>query len=83
MKWIKPRSRFIKESKEIIKHAALDILADNDQNQSPELQKTLDALDHVPTKGKVVTRFAPSPTGSLHIGGLRTAIYNYLFAKKT
>ena len=31
---------------------------------------------------KVVTRFAPSPTGYLHIGGLRTALYNYLFAKQ-
>ena len=30
----------------------------------------------------VVTRFAPSPTGYLHIGGARTAIFNYLFAKK-
>ena len=29
----------------------------------------------------VRTRFAPSPTGHLHIGGLRTAIFNYLFAK--
>ena len=32
---------------------------------------------------KVVTRFAPSPTGYLHIGGARTALFNWLFAKHT
>jgi glutamyl-tRNA synthetase len=31
---------------------------------------------------KVRVRFAPSPTGPLHIGGVRTALYNYIFAKK-
>ena len=31
---------------------------------------------------KVRVRFAPSPTGPLHIGGLRTAIFNFLFARK-
>ena len=30
----------------------------------------------------VVTRFAPSPTGFLHIGGARTALFNWLFAKR-
>jgi len=30
----------------------------------------------------IVTRFAPSPTGFLHIGGARTALFNYLYAKK-
>ena len=31
---------------------------------------------------KVVTRFAPSPTGFLHIGGARTALFSYYFAKR-
>ena len=30
---------------------------------------------------KVATRFAPSPTGSLHIGGVRTALFNWLYSK--
>jgi glutamyl-tRNA synthetase len=29
------------------------------------------------------TRFAPSPTGFLHVGGVRTALFNYLLAKQT
>lgn len=35
-------------------------------------------MDNKPVR----VRFAPSPTGALHIGGVRTALYNYLFAKK-
>ncbi len=34
------------------------------------------------TQTRVRVRFAPSPTGPLHIGGVRTALYNYLFARK-
>ena len=32
---------------------------------------------------KVATRFAPSPTGPLHIGGVRTALFNWLYARAT
>ena len=35
-----------------------------------------------PGDGKVRVRFAPSPTGQLHIGGVRTAIYNWAFARR-
>jgi glutamyl-tRNA synthetase len=80
MKYIKNRQKFL-ESKDL-KDNALEILSDNDENQSPDVQKSLDALDDAQVSGKVVTRFAPSPTGFLHIGGIRTALYNYLFAKK-
>ncbi|HRY62501.1 MAG TPA: glutamate--tRNA ligase [Candidatus Paceibacterota bacterium] len=33
-------------------------------------------------KTKAITRFPPSPTGNLHVGGLRTALFNYLYAKR-
>ena len=35
-----------------------------------------------PGSDTIRIRFAPSPTGPLHIGGVRTALYNYLFARK-
>lgn len=34
-----------------------------------------------PQNGDIRVRFAPSPTGQLHLGGLRTALYNFLFAR--
>jgi len=37
----------------------------------------------MPSVSQVRVRFAPSPTGSLHIGGVRTALYNYLFSRST
>jgi glutamyl-tRNA synthetase len=44
---------------------------------------SLPAYHHMEmSKREVRVRFAPSPTGPLHIGGVRTALYNYLFARK-
>ncbi len=39
-------------------------------------------MDHNIEAKKVVTRFAPSPTGFMHIGGIRTALFAYLYARK-
>jgi len=46
-----------------------------DKNRFEELEKKI-------PRGKVRSRFAPSPTGYMHVGGLRTALYAYLIAKK-
>lgn len=40
---------------------------------------TLSSADEAPVR----VRYAPSPTGMLHLGGLRTALFNYLLARKT
>ena len=40
-----------------------------------------DVVVHEKVERQVRVRFAPSPTGEMHIGGLRTALYNYLYAK--
>ena len=42
----------------------------------------MSASDHSAPKTGIVTRFAPSPTGFLHIGGARTALFNWLFARR-
>ncbi len=41
-----------------------------------------ETIDDMTQQRKVRVRFAPSPTGPLHIGGVRTALYNYLFARQ-
>jgi glutamyl/glutaminyl-tRNA synthetase len=50
------------------------------KQEDREIMKTFDVAYNDINK-EVRVRFAPSPTGDLHIGGLRTALYNYLFAR--
>lgn len=50
-----------------------------------ELVKTLFTFRRLSNDNQMAVRvrFAPSPTGDMHLGGLRTALYNFLFARKT
>ena len=48
----------------------------------PARARLISARPHSTSASNVRVRFAPSPTGQLHLGGYRTALYNYLFAKK-
>ena len=46
----------------------------------PDGSRTSPCFRHIATM--VLLRFAPSPTGALHLGGLRTALFNHLYARK-
>ena len=46
------------------------------------LRRTFHSSLHSNDSSSVVTRFAPSPTGFMHLGALRTSLFNYLFARK-
>ena len=51
------------------------------RSQSPKWVRSLLEMSSITSPVRV--RFAPSPTGSLHVGGARTALFNWLLAKKT
>ena len=55
-------------------------LKDNDRKIQARLRPAFEEED-ILTEKRVRTRFAPSPTGYMHIGNLRTALYGYLYAK--
>ncbi|CAD5233815.1 unnamed protein product [Bursaphelenchus xylophilus] len=50
-------------------------------SKCPKILQKISIFRHYSSLPEVRVRFAPSPTGRLHLGGLRTALYNYVFAK--
>jgi len=57
-------------------------IADQEVGAEPQLPPTFPLQGKDPSEEPPRMRFAPSPTGSLHVGGARTALYNWLVAKK-
>ncbi|MFO1129961.1 MAG: glutamate--tRNA ligase [Rickettsiales bacterium] len=51
------------------------------ENYNTNSNNFINKIDNNTNIKQIITRFAPSPTGHLHIGGARTALFNYLFAK--
>ena len=74
-----------KEGKHLdIRFGSLQLAAtlEEQEVQVPQLPPTFTLQGKVPEDEPPRMRFAPSPTGSLHVGGARTALYNWLVAKK-
>nr|CAG4709941.1 unnamed protein product [Naegleria fowleri] len=64
------------------RHDYLGVISSN-YNYSEREFHHLSAITHSSSQNsEVVTRFAPSPTGFMHLGALRTSLFNYLFARK-